>query len=480
MAVDPTLADDADEKDAPLRDDIRLLGRILGDTVREQEGEEAFAARRAHPPGLDPLPPRQRGRRAARARGHARQPRHRPDARDRARLQLFLASRQHRRGPAPHPPQPRPCRSPARRRAPARSPTPSTAPREAGASTPRRSRDFFDRALVSPVLTAHPTEVRRKSTLTRELEIAELLDERERAAGDDGGARRDRGAAAARGAAALAHQHAAPDAAQGDRRGRQRPLLLRLHVLSRAAAPLRRDRGRARRASTPEPRGKTASPSFLRVGSWIGGDRDGNPFVTADVLSEAMRLQSARALGYYLDELHELGGELSLSLDADAASARSSPRSPTASATIPPARSDEPYRRAIAGIYARLAKTARELDHVIALRQPIADAPAYATVGEFAADLATIARFAGGERRRDPRARAPAGAAARGRRVRLPSRADRPAAEFRRARAHGRRTARRRRRRASTICSSSEEERIALLRRELALAAPAGLAVPRL
>ena len=37
---------------------------------------------------------------------------------------------------------------------------------------------------MSPVLTAHPTEVRRKSTLTRELEIAELLDERDRAHGD--------------------------------------------------------------------------------------------------------------------------------------------------------------------------------------------------------------------------------------------------------------------------------------------------------
>ena len=42
MAPAPTLDDDA-EKDVPLRDDIRLLGRILGDTVREQEGEETFA-----------------------------------------------------------------------------------------------------------------------------------------------------------------------------------------------------------------------------------------------------------------------------------------------------------------------------------------------------------------------------------------------------------------------------------------------------
>ena len=72
-------------------------------------GGRGLRHRRAHPPGLDPLPPRQRGRRPARAGGDARQPRQRPDAVDRPRLQLFLASRQHRRRPASHPPQPRPC-----------------------------------------------------------------------------------------------------------------------------------------------------------------------------------------------------------------------------------------------------------------------------------------------------------------------------------------------------------------------------------
>src|SRR5207253_3064538 len=47
-------------------------------------------------------------------------------------------------------------------------------------------------------------------------------------------------------------------------------------------------------------------PSFLRLGSWIGGDRDGNPFVTEGVLRTALRAQSSRALGYHLDELHKL------------------------------------------------------------------------------------------------------------------------------------------------------------------------------
>src|SRR5262249_29922546 len=53
-------------------------------------------------------------------------------------------------------------------------------------------------------------------------------------------------------------------------------------------------------------------PSFLLMGSWIGGDRDGNPFVTQEVLSETLRLQSTRALRHYLEELHQLGAELSL------------------------------------------------------------------------------------------------------------------------------------------------------------------------
>ena len=52
--------------------------------------------------------------------------------------------------------------------------------------------------------------------------------------------------------------------------------------------------------------------SFLRMGSWIGGDRDGNPFVTADVMRGTLRLQSSRVLRFYLEELHMLGAELSL------------------------------------------------------------------------------------------------------------------------------------------------------------------------
>jgi phosphoenolpyruvate carboxylase len=57
-------------------------------------------------------------------------------------------------------------------------------------------------------------------------------------------------------------------------------------------------------------RGELAS--FLKMGSWIGGDRDGNPFVIAEVMQGTLKLQSSRVLRFYLEELHLLGAELSL------------------------------------------------------------------------------------------------------------------------------------------------------------------------
>ncbi len=106
-----------------------------------------------------------------------------------------------------------------------------------------------------------------------------------------------------------------------------------------------------------------------------------------------MRLQSAAAISHYLEELHELGGELSMSdglVPISPALAALAERSTDTSST----RRDEPYRRAIAGIYSRLAKTARELDHVVAARRPLADAEPYSSAAGLAVRSRRDRRFA--------------------------------------------------------------------------------------
>jgi len=384
-AADPTGLEGPD-KDLPLREDIRLLGRILGDTVREQEGGAIFdiverirqASIRFHRDGdmsarreleaiLDSLSADQtliivraysyfsHLANIAEDQHHTR--------RNRAHV---IAGSAPRAGTLAH----------ALRRA-----------RQAGIDE-KTLRAFFDKALMSPVLTAHPTEVRRKSMLTREIEIGEIVDQRERMAGN------------------------APELKDSEERLRRAVLTLwrtsmlrqtRLKVVDEVANGLsyydytffaelpRLYAALEDELSAGDGRDNQPLASFLRVGSWIGGDRDGNPFVTAEVLRETMRLQSAAAIRRLLDELHELGGELSLSASLTRVSpalAQLAERSTDRSMT----RADEPYRRAIAGVYSRLAATARDLDQVVALRRPIGDAPAYASAKELAADLDVIAR----------------------------------------------------------------------------------------
>src|ERR1700724_3297585 len=247
-------------------------------------------------------------------------------------------------------------------------------------------RRFFATALVSPVLTAHPTEVRRKSTINREMEIAALLDRRERV------------------------QLTPEEAAASDEQLRRAVLTLwqtnllrrtKLTVLDEVANGLsfydytflsevpRLICGLEDRLNIGEAEASEIA-SFLRMGSWIGGDRDGNPFVTADVMRGTLKLQSSRVLQYYLEELHVLGGELSISAhlaDVSKDLRALAERSPDTS----PHRSGEPYRLAVSGIYARLTATAVRLD-VETIRAPVGEAAPYANVGEFKADLDILHR----------------------------------------------------------------------------------------
>ena len=130
-----------------------------------------------------------------------------------------------------------------------------------------------------------------------------------------------------------------------------------------------------------------AIPSFLRVGSWIGGDRDGNPNVDAGVLRHAITRQAEVAFKHYFYELADLYRELSLSSrhirvsPAVAALAAASPDSAIS-------RREEPYRLALATIEGRLSATAANLGLPLRGRWTAGDA--YPDTDALQADLAAL------------------------------------------------------------------------------------------
>jgi phosphoenolpyruvate carboxylase len=367
----------AEDKDAPLFADIRLLGRLLGDVIRDQEGEAVFNL-------------------VERIRQLSIRLHRNEDAEAQRELEGLLnnLSREHtnlvvrafsyfshlaniaedqhriRRGRA-HALAGSAARPGSYIHAAARA-------AELGIGKDSLA-DFFARADIAPVLTAHPTEVQRKSILDRSWQIARLLDARDRAP-------------------------LTPDELANNEESLRRAVLIlwqtrmlrevKLSVMDEVNNALSYYdttflRELPRLHNSIEDLLDAPLPAFLRPGSWIGGDRDGNPFVTADILKSALNAQSRKAFVYYLEQVHLLGGELSSS-DLLITISPELRALATASPDRNPHRDDEPYRRAIAGVYARLAATARELDHMEALRHAVADAPPYADCAEFAAELDII------------------------------------------------------------------------------------------
>jgi phosphoenolpyruvate carboxylase len=150
------------------------------------------------------------------------------------------------------------------------------------------------------------------------------------------------------------------DQADGGRRDRKRPVLLPHHLPARTAGAVRRHRRRAAAAvfalRQPKP---MPTPAYVQMGSWIGGDRDGNPNVNAGTMQRALVRHATTIFDFYLDEVHALGAELSTSTLMVPAPAPNCRRWPTPRPTPRRTAADEPYRRALIGIYARLAATAR-------------------------------------------------------------------------------------------------------------------------
>jgi phosphoenolpyruvate carboxylase len=240
---------------------------------------------------------------------------------------------------------------------------------------------MLNRALIVPVLTAHPTEVMRKSMLDHRNRIAALLRLR-----DAGRSETAEGEPIEQG---IAWQIALLWQTRALRRERLYvadevdTALAYLRDIFLPVVPMLYARWERLLGQRPA--------SFLRPGSWIGGDRDGNPHVVADSLRLALSRAAQALLTDYLDQLNSLGAELSLSSElaevSDAVTALA-----VGSGDIKSGRVDEPYRRAITGIYARLAATYQKLAGHPPPRPASLSAEPYSDAQSFGADLTILAQ----------------------------------------------------------------------------------------
>ena len=240
---------------------------------------------------------------------------------------------------------------------------------------------LLDTALIVPVLTAHPTEVRRKSMIDHRNRIAELM------------LLRDTGAQETLDGDLIDEAIVRQIALLWQTRALRRERLYVADEIDTALAYLRDvllpalpalyarwDRALGARV-----------PSFLRLGNWIGGDRDGNPNVQADQLRLVLSRSAEAVIGSYLDAIHELGAELSISTEHTPAGEALTTLAESAHDTGR-ARGDEPYRRALTGIYARLAATFEAVVGHAPPRPALVRAEAYASPAALRHDLATLAR----------------------------------------------------------------------------------------
>jgi len=227
---------------------------------------------------------------------------------------------------------------------------------------------------VLPVLTAHPTEVRRRAVVDREAEISRLM--------------------------ALRRHHLPPSLDARIRGDLFREIALlwrtRLHRPEKItpADEIRNALAIVRDSMLPalvelyeqwgdRLDGETGTP--LKLGSWLGGDRDGHPGVTGETLRLALKSQARLIFNFYADEVRRLWFDLAISAElsevTDALRALAS-RSPEPSIH----RLDELYRLALEGIYDRLSATANKL----AGGTYTAKLEPYAAAADFIADLEVV------------------------------------------------------------------------------------------
>lgn len=370
------------DKDQPLIDDIRLLGRLLGDVIREQEGQAAFdlieqirqlsvAFRRHADQSADKeLKKLLKGLSGEQTVSVIRAFTYF------SHLANLAEDRHHIRRRAVH----------ERAGDLQEGSLARTLQRlhKAGI-TPGAIVDTLAHSHISPVLTAHPTEVQRKSILDAERAIARLLGERD----DPARLPRERADIEAQIRARVTQlwqtrllrftKLTVADEIENALSYYEATFLTQIPRLYRE---LEEGLGTIGENAVIAP--------FLRMGQWIGGDRDGNPNVTAQTLELALHSQADMVLRHHLTQLHFLGAELSVSAmltSVSPAMQALAERSPDTNAH----RQDEPYRRALTGMYARLAATLRDLTGGEAARHAVAPQDAYASAAELLDDLRTIA-----------------------------------------------------------------------------------------
>jgi phosphoenolpyruvate carboxylase len=365
------------ERDSPLKADIRLLGRLLGDTLRMQEGDGAYAlvetvrqiALRFHRDAEAGARAELEALLASLSRGRA--------------IQIIRAFSyfSHLANIAEDQHHIRRRRAHALAGSPAQEGTLARALAHAAQAGVTRVglAEFFKNAAVVPVLTAHPTEVRRKSTIDREREVATLLAERD--ARPLTPEESEENEAALRRALLTLWQTSIL------RRTRLKVVDEVINGLSYYDYTFLKEIPRLHTALEdllgevdPDWAGIPV-PAFLTMGSWIGGDRDGNPFVTAEMLREALRLQSRRIFAHYRAELQALAAELSL----DARLVTVSEAVEALAAASPdqsPHRQGEPYRLALA--------TIRQKVQASEAGDAVEAGKLYASPAEFNADLVLI------------------------------------------------------------------------------------------
>ncbi len=240
--------------------------------------------------------------------------------------------------------------------------------------------------MVAPVITAHPTEVRRRTILDTVREIARLLDLRNRL--DMDVLERKEWESELESQILLLWQTAFLRLSRLRVSDEIGEAIRYYHAsLAQVIPELRRDLEDGVRDRWGF---RVRAPHVVSMGSWIGGDRDGNPFVTADVVRSAVASHASTALGLHLDALDRLSIELSMSsrliTPTDELQALAD-----ASLDLSPFRADEPYRRALRGMYARLSSTVTVLLGSSLRDQPHAELPPYETPDELVYDLNVVA-----------------------------------------------------------------------------------------